>query len=121
RASPPDVPPPQPGRARATLRVTRGGREPMASEPGSGPLKELATSRARFVSELGERLATLRQGLGRLGPAGEPSPELNAVRRRLHALGAAAEVLHFTAVADALGRAQAELTAATTAPSTGPA
>lgn len=93
----------------------------MASEPGSGPLKELATSRARFVSELGERLATLRQGLGRLGPAGEPSPELNAVRRRLHALGAAAEVLHFTAVADALGRAQAELTAATTAPSTGPA
>ena len=48
-----------------------------------GPLKELATSRARFIAELGERLGALRQGLARMATLAEPTPELNAVRRSL--------------------------------------
>ncbi|HTV18875.1 MAG TPA: response regulator, partial [Polyangiaceae bacterium] len=84
-------------------------------------MKELATSRARFIAELGERLASIRQGLARVGASAEDSGELNAVRRRLHALAAAADVLHFTAAADALGRAQTELAALAAAPSPAPA
>ncbi len=81
----------------------------MDSDSSAGPLKELTTSRARFIAELGERLATLRQGLARMSTSAEPTPELNAVRRRLHALAAAAEVLRFTAAADALASAEAAL------------
>jgi CheY-like chemotaxis protein len=93
----------------------------MASDSNPGPLKELATSRARFIAELGERLATLRHGLGRVGSGTEATAELNAVRRRLHALAAAADVLHFTAAADALRRAELELTSLARAPSIAPA
>lgn len=93
----------------------------MASDSSPGSLKELATSRARFIAELGERLTSIRQGLGRVGASAEDSGELNAVRRRLHALAAAANVLHFTAAADALGRAQTELAALASAPSSAPA
>jgi CheY-like chemotaxis protein len=93
----------------------------MASDSSPGSLKELATSRARFIAELGERLASIRQGLARVGASAEGNGELNAVRRRLHALAAAANVLHFTAAADALGRAQTELAALASAPSPAPA
>jgi CheY-like chemotaxis protein len=93
----------------------------MASDSSPGSLKELATSRARFIAELGERLASIRQGLARVGASAEANAELNAVRRRLHALAAAANVLHFTAAADALGRAQTELAALASAPSPAPA
>jgi CheY-like chemotaxis protein len=93
----------------------------MASDSNPGPLKELATSRTRFIAELGERLASIRQGLARVGASPEASGELNAVRRRLHALAAAADVLHFTAAADALRRAEIELAALAGAPSPAPA
>lgn len=93
----------------------------MANESSPGPLKELATSRARFLAELGERIQAIRQGLGRIGASPEIGAELNAVRRRLHALAAAAEVLHFTAAADALGRGEAELVSLAGAPSAAPA
>ena len=93
----------------------------MASDPSPGPLKELATSRARFIAELGERIMNIRQGLARMSSSSDPGAELNAVRRRLHALAAAADVLHFTAAADALGRAEAELSQAAAAPSPAPA
>jgi CheY-like chemotaxis protein len=93
----------------------------VANESSNGPLKELATSRARFLAELAERIGTVRQGLGRIGASAELGTELNAVRRRLHALAAAAEVLHFTAAADALGRAENELAALAGAPSAAPA
>ena len=93
----------------------------MASDSSPGSLKELATSRARFIAELGERVASIRHGLARVGASAEANAELNAVRRRLHALAAAADVLHFTAAADALGRAQTELAALAAAPSPAPA
>jgi hypothetical protein len=51
----------------------------------------------------------------------EATGELNAVRRRLHALAAAADVLHFTAAADALRRAELELASLAGAPSAAPA
>ena len=93
----------------------------MANDSGPGPLEKLATSRARFISELGEKLAAARLGLARVGIAGaDPGAELNSVRRRLHALAAAADVLHFTTAADALRRAEAELTAGAAAPSPAP-
>jgi CheY-like chemotaxis protein len=93
----------------------------MASDSNPGPLKELATSRARFIAELGERLASIRHGLARVGATPEASGELNAVRRRLHALAASADVLHFTAAADALRRAELELASLAGAPSAAPA
>jgi hypothetical protein len=93
----------------------------MANDSSTGSLKELATSRARFIAELGERLVSIRQGLSRVGASAEGGGELNAVRRRLHALAAAADVLHFTAAADALGRAEAELGSFAGAPSLAPA
>jgi CheY-like chemotaxis protein len=93
----------------------------MPSDSNPGPLKELATSRARFIAELGERLASIRHGLTRVVATPEASGELNAVRRRLHALAAAADVLHFTAAADALRRAELELTSLAGAPSAAPA
>src|SRR6186713_1073182 len=94
----------------------------MANESSPGPLEKLATSRARFIAELGERIAAARHGLARIGPgSADPGAELNAVRRRLHALAAAADVLHFTTAADALRRAEAELAAGAAAPSLAPA
>jgi CheY-like chemotaxis protein len=93
----------------------------MASDSNPGPLKELATSRARFIAELGERVASIRHGLARVGAGPDATGELNAVRRRLHALAAAADVLHFTAAADALRRAEVELASLAGAPSSAPA
>lgn len=81
----------------------------MADSDSPGPIQELTTSRARFVAELGERLAALRQGLSRMASTAEAGAELNAVRRRLHALAAAADVLRFASTADALAMAEAAL------------
>src|SRR5688500_10707112 len=92
----------------------------MASE-SSEPLKELAISRARFMAELGERIATVRQGLSRLGSTSEPGAELNAVRRRVHALAAAADVLHFAAAAAALDSSASALSSLAGAASPAPA
>jgi CheY-like chemotaxis protein len=72
------------------------------------------------MAELGERLSAIRHGLARIGASTELGAELNAVRRRMHALAAAAEVLHFTAASDALGLAEAELAALPGAPSPAP-
>lgn len=93
----------------------------MASDSGPGSLKELATSRTRFVAELGERLGSIRQGLARVGATTDGGGELNAVRRRLHALAAAADVLHFTAAADALRRAETDLASLASSGSSAPA
>jgi CheY-like chemotaxis protein len=83
----------------------------MDNSPNPGPLKELTNSRARFIAELAERLVVLRQGLARLSAAPEHATELNAVRRRLHALAAGAEVLRFTSAAEALASAEGSLSA----------
>ena len=88
----------------------------MDSDSSQGPLRELTISRARFIAELGERIAALRQGLARMSSPAEPTAELNAVRRRLHALAAAADVLRFTTTAEALTLAEAALATGGAAP-----
>lgn len=73
---------------------------------------ELDASRERFIAELGERLSALRQSLARFASAAEPAGELNALRRRVHALAASADVLRFTRAAEALASAEAGLAGA---------
>jgi CheY-like chemotaxis protein len=77
---------------------------------------ELEGPRERFVAELGERISTLRQSLARFGTgvgnAAEPAGELNALRRRVHALAAGADVLRFSRAAEALASAEAGLAGA---------
>jgi len=83
---------------------------------------ELEAPRARFIAELGERISSLRQSLARFsstshpnsssGGAAEPAGELNALRRRLHALAAGADVLLFSGAAQALASAEAGLAGA---------
>jgi len=73
---------------------------------------ELAAPRTRFLAELGERLGALRQSLAKLGAAAESAGELNALRRRVHALAAAADVLRFSRAAEALAMAEAGLAGA---------
>jgi CheY-like chemotaxis protein len=74
--------------------------------------QELDAPRARFVAELGERISTLRQSLARFGSGSEPAGELNALRRRIHALAAGADVLRFTRAAEALVNAETGLAGA---------
>jgi CheY-like chemotaxis protein len=76
------------------------------------PEAQLDASRARFIAELGERISTLRQSLARFAGGSEPAGELNALRRRVHALAAGAEVLRFTRAAEALSSAEAGLAGA---------
>lgn len=92
------------------------------SSGGSGlePVHELTASRARFVGELGERIAAVRQGLARIA-SGDGDGELNAARRRLHALAAAADVLHFASTAEALTLAEAALGSSTNGAPSAPA
>jgi CheY-like chemotaxis protein len=71
--------------------------------------RDLEAPRSRFIAELGERLEVLRQGLARLASGSESATELNALRRRLHALAAAAEVLGFASSSAALGNAEENL------------
>ncbi|MEY4543851.1 MAG: hypothetical protein RL685_46 [Pseudomonadota bacterium] len=73
---------------------------------------ELDASRERFIAELGERLSALRQSLARFASASEPAGELNALRRRVHALAASADVLRFTRAAEALASAETSLAGA---------
>jgi CheY-like chemotaxis protein len=74
--------------------------------------QELDAPRARFIAELGERISTLRQSLARFGSGAEPAGELNALRRRVHALAAGADVLRFTRAAEALALAETGLAGA---------
>ncbi|HEU4578552.1 MAG TPA: response regulator, partial [Polyangiaceae bacterium] len=76
------------------------------------PEAQLDAARARFIAELGERISTLRQSLARFSAGSEPAGELNALRRRVHALAAGAEVLRFTRAAEALSSAEAALAGA---------
>lgn len=84
----------------------------MTGESSQDLPPELAAPRARFLAELGERLGVLRQSLAKLGAVAESAGELNALRRRVHALGAAADVLRFSRAAEALASAEAGLAGA---------
>ncbi len=88
--------------------MTRDSRQPTR--------EQLVSSRARFISELEPRLQALRQGLERVGLTDPDNNELNAVKRRVHAMAAAAAVLDFSAAADALRQAEAALMAAGSSP-----
>jgi DNA-binding response OmpR family regulator/HPt (histidine-containing phosphotransfer) domain-containing protein len=82
----------------------------MASAPSSQPGRRDASTfggaRADFVAQLGRRVLELKQAL----LAVEVGPELQGprsdLRRKLHALGSAARVLHFEALAAQLAEAE---------------
>src|SRR5688572_14672822 len=86
--------------------------------PSSGPPSshELSQARDHFIAELGQRLEALRQGLHRIPDAVNATAEVYAVKRRLHALAAAARVLGFAFAAETLAQAESQLGAGASAP-----
>src|SRR5688572_19205355 len=94
------------------------GPEHMAQNAGLHPVDEqarLADSRAQFVSSLGRRLEALRQALRSLEAAPQSTVHRDNLRRRVHALGAAAGVLEFHSVFDAFKDVEKLLSEATAA------
>jgi CheY-like chemotaxis protein len=83
----------------------------MAQHPVVTP--ELRHGRDRFCAELGSRIDALRESVHRINQAENPTAEVYALKRRLHALGHAAQVLGFTTAADALARAETRLSEGT--------
>src|SRR5690606_10891717 len=81
--------------------VLRAGR--MAESLDDKP--RLSGARGDFVASLGRRLQTLRAALGALEEQPADRARRNALLRRVHALGAAARVLGFASVAEALAEA----------------
>lgn len=89
----------------------------MAQNAGLHPADEqarLADSRAQFVSSLGRRLEALRQALRALEGAPRSTVHRDNLRRRVHAMGAAAGVLGFDPVFDAFKDIEQRLSHATT-------
>ena len=85
----------------------------MAEPAGVEPLDEsrrLAESRAQFLAGLGRRLDALRQALSAVERSPRSTAQRDALRRRLHAMGAAAQVLGFDTVVETLGEAEGRLT-----------
>src|SRR5690606_20728692 len=76
----------------------------------------LSGAREDFVASLGRRLQTLRTALRALEAQPADRARRNALLRRAHALGAAARVLGFASVAEALGEAERAVARATQAP-----
>ncbi len=85
----------------------------MATVPASSPVERregsLSGARADFVAQLGRRVSELRVGLQAL--ENEPSAvrPRDDLKRRFHALGSAARVLKFQALADELMRLEQTL------------
>lgn len=75
----------------------------------------LAQSRAQFVSSFGRRLEALRQALTALERSPRSPAHRDNLRRRVHALGAAAGVLGFESVFGACREAETVLTRAASA------
>lgn len=88
----------------------------MSADPHQPSSREFINSKARFITELEPRIRALRQGLTRVGATDHDLDELNAVKRRIHALAAASQVLDFSSASSALAQAEAALVAAGSAP-----
>jgi HPt (histidine-containing phosphotransfer) domain-containing protein len=88
----------------------------MAEEAGLGLLNDeqarLADSRAQFVSSLGRRLEAVRQALGALERSPRSAAHRDNLRRRVHAMGAAAGVLGFQSVFEAFREVESVLSRA---------
>ena len=69
----------------------------------------LSSARAEFIASLGRRLEALRAALTGLEQDNRSRSRRDNLMRRVHAMGAAARVLGFAAVAEALGSAEAAL------------
>lgn len=80
----------------------------MATVPARGPVEQregsLSGARADFVAQLGRRVSELRAGLQALEQDPSASRPRDELKRRFHALGSAARVLKFQALADELLR-----------------
>ena len=72
----------------------------------------LSGARADFVATLGRRVEALRAALAELEEEPRSPARRDTLLRRVHAMGAAARVLGFDAVADALGGAEKALSRA---------
>jgi DNA-binding response OmpR family regulator len=80
-----------------------------AQEPSGGSETRLSRARGEFVSTLGRRLTALRNTLHQLEDDPGSPERRDMLLRRVHALGAAARVLGFDGVADALDEAERAL------------
>jgi DNA-binding response OmpR family regulator len=69
---------------------------------GEGDGEKLGGARADFVASLGKKVAGARDLLSALGNDPSSTPLRDELRRRLHALGSGARLLHFDAMARAL-------------------
>ncbi|HEX6275229.1 MAG TPA: response regulator, partial [Polyangiaceae bacterium] len=90
---------------------------PNAATPGPSPSHEdearLSGARAEFVGSLPRRLDALRAALHAAEQAPSDPERSKGLLRRVHAVGAAARVLGFASVAEALGEAEKSVKNAT--------
>ena len=75
-------------------------------EPGTqrteGEVERLENAKADFVASFGRRLEVLRKALNLLEKEPAKRGRRDTLKRRVHAMGSAAEVLGFEAIAQAL-------------------
>src|SRR5579871_3431211 len=85
-----------------------GGKEADEGEgaPGSQAGRRLGGARADFVAGLGRKVAEMRGVLSALEADPRATGPRDELRRKLHALGAAARLLHFDAMAASIGEAE---------------
>ncbi|MCS6902151.1 MAG: response regulator, partial [Polyangiaceae bacterium] len=84
-----------------------------ASSPREREVGSLSGARADFVAHLGRRVSELRQGLQALENDPSAIRTRDDLKRRFHALGSAARVLKFHALADELLRLEQVLVSST--------
>lgn len=77
-----------------------------AHEAAGDERARFAGARAEFVASLARRLSALRAALQAVEQDPESAARRDNLHRRLHAMGAAARVLGFDAIAEALARAE---------------
>ena len=102
-----NAPPPGP--------VDQRGSGPTGATAPSGDEARLSGARAEFVGSLPRRLDALRAALRAAEQLPLDAERANGLLRRVHAVGAAARVLGFASVAEALGEAEIAVRKATAA------
>lgn len=81
----------------------------IGAPPAQDDQARMSGARADFVTSLPRRLEVLRAALSAVEDQPRDAGRVNGLLRRLHALGAAAKVLGFASVAEALGEAEKSL------------
>ncbi|HEY6559335.1 MAG TPA: response regulator [Polyangiaceae bacterium] len=85
---------------------------PSVLESQQGRPSRLVDARAEFVASLGRRLDALKEALSALEEQPRSAARRDQLLRRIHGMGAAARVLGFASVAEALVQAEAALQSA---------